>query len=162
MRKYTWIFGASIMVLCIGFGFFLPRFVFSKTLDKTSVQAEKYEIEPVEIGSLNTVINAMRSSGDSDYIFDYQEELANLSREQLIEICNSFLAELKLSEWGCNEILVNASNMKASCYLAVINYDDEYRNKIRDAKNYPKISDYKEKESPENKSEKNTAISSVI
>ena len=162
MRKYSWILWIAIMVLCIGLGILLPRIVFSKTLDKSSKLVEKYEIEPVEMGHSNTVLNAMRACDDSDYILDYKEEMANLSREQLIETCNSFLEELELSEWGYDEISVDESNMKADCYLVVINYDEQYRSKIRDAQSYPKGIYDAEYENESTDIDKNAVISTVV
>ena len=162
MRKYSWILWIAIMVLCIGLGILLPRIVFSKTLDKSSKLVEKYEIEPVEMGHSNTVLNAMRACDDSDYILDYQEEMANLSREQLIETCTSFLEELELSEWGYDEISVDESNMKADCYLVVINYDEQYRSKIRDAQSYPKGIYDAEYENESTDIDKNAVISTVV
>lgn len=162
MRKYSWILWIAIMVLCIGLGILLPRIVFSKTLDKSSKLVEKYKIEPVEMGHSNTVLNAMRACDDSDYILDYQEEMANLSREQLIETCNSFLEELELSEWGYDENSVDETNMKADCYLVVINYDEQYRSKIRDAQSYPKGKYYAEYENEGTDSDENAVISTVI
>lgn len=162
MRKYAWILGVVLMVFCIGVGIFLPHILFSKTVDKVSKQIEKYETEPVEIGYVNTVINAMRSCSDGEYTFDYQEEMANLSGQQLAEICNSFLDELKLSEWGYSEINVNDSNMKASCHLVVISYDEEYRFKIKEAQSYPTVMNDAEYRISANNDEKNSTISIVI
>lgn len=137
MKKHTWALGILGMILCIGFGLLFPHLVFSRSIRNSLKKLEKYEIEPVEMGHTNSVINSMRACSDSDYIFDYQEEMAELSREQLIEICNSFLGELKLAEWGYNEIIVDDSNMKASCQLMVLNRDEEYRIKMENAKSYP-------------------------
>lgn len=126
MRIKSCILGLLIMVLCIGFGMFFPHIVFSKTFNEPLSQVEKYEIEPVEMGNSNTVIDAIRACRNSSYVFDYEEDMANLSREQLIDICNSFLQNLKLEEWGYNQIIVNDSNMKATCQLEVSNYDEEF------------------------------------
>lgn len=160
MKKNSWISGIFIMTLCIAFGILFPRFVFSKSLSKSLKQVEEYEIEPVDIGHSNTVIHAMRSCSNSEYSFDYQEEMAELSREQLIKICNSFLTELKLSEWGYHNIVVNESNMKATCHLEVMNNEEKYRIKTTKAAS-DSVSSYEE-ESLSTDKERNTAISTVI
>ena len=84
MRKYSWILGVLIMVLCIGFGISLPQIVFSRSMNRSFNQTDQYSIEPVEMGYSNTVLQAMRNCYDGDYEFNYQEDMANLSREQLV------------------------------------------------------------------------------
>lgn len=162
MRKYSWIFGLFIMSLCIGFGMIFPPVIFSKTLSRSLKQVEEYEIDPVDMGHSNTVIHAMRSCSDSEYALDYQEEMADLSREQLIEICNSFLEELKLEEWGYQNIVVKESSMKATCHLIVMNYDEAYRIKTIDATSYPVSLDESEIDTSSTDKEQNIVISSVI
>ena len=34
MKKYSWVFGVFIMILCIGFGLFFPNIVFSSVLNE--------------------------------------------------------------------------------------------------------------------------------
>lgn len=164
MRKYSWILGVLIMVLCIGFGISLPQIVFFRSMNRSFNQTDQYSIEPVEMGYSNTVLQAMRNCYDGDYEFNYQEDMANLSREQLVEICNAFLDELKLAEWGYDEILVNESNMKATCHLVVMNYDEEYRRKVKNVKSYPFSTDELESDASDRdmEDEENAAISTVI
>ena len=120
MKKYSWVFGVFIMILCIGFGMFFPRIVFSNVLNENLEQVEKYKVNPIEITHSNSIIEAMRVVYKKDYEFDYQEELANLSREELAEVCNSFLQGLQLEGWGYMQISIDKSSMDAKCSLLVI------------------------------------------
>lgn len=120
MKKYSWVFGVFIMILCIGFGLFFPRIVFSNVLNENLEQVEKYKVNPIEITHSNSIIEAMRVVYKKDYEFDYQEELANLSREELAEVCNSFLQGLQLEGWGYMQISIDKSSMDAKCNLLVM------------------------------------------
>ena len=120
MKKYSWVFGVFIMILCIGFGLFFPRIVFSNVLNENLEQVEKYKVNPIEITHSNSIIEAMRVVYKKDYEFDYQEELANLSREELAEVCNSFLQGLQLEGWGYAQLEVDKESMDAKCSLLVI------------------------------------------
>ena len=120
MKKGSWIFGILITILCIGFGLLFPRIVFSNVLNKNLGQVEKYQINPIEITHSNSIIEAMRAVYNKDYEFDYQEDMANLAREELAEVCNSFLQGLQLEEWGYAQLKVDEKSMDASCSLVVM------------------------------------------
>lgn len=120
MKKYSWVFGVCIMILCIGFGLFFPNIVFSNVLNENSKQVEKYQVNPIEITHSNSIIEAMRAVYYKDYEFDYQEDMANLSREELAEVCNSFLQGTQLEQWGYAQIKVDKESMDAKCSLLVI------------------------------------------
>lgn len=120
MKKGSWIFGIWIMILCIGFGLFFPRIVFSNVLNKNLGQVEKYQINPIEITHSNSIIEAMRAVYKKDYEFDYQEDMANLAREELAEVCNSFLQGLQLEEWGYAQLKVDEKSIDAGCSLVVM------------------------------------------
>ncbi len=120
MKKYSWVFGVCIMILCIGFGLFFPNIVFSNVLNENSEQIEKYQVNPIEITHSNSIIEAMRAVYYKDYEFDYQEDMANLSREELAEVCNSFLQGTQLEQWGYAQIKVDKESMDAKCSLLVI------------------------------------------
>lgn len=108
------------MILCIGFGLFFPNIVFSNVLNENSEQIEKYQVNPIEITHSNSIIEAMRAVYYKDYEFDYQEDMANLSREELAEVCNSFLQGTQLEQWGYAQIKVDKESMDAKCSLLVI------------------------------------------
>lgn len=120
MRKYSWIFGIFIMLLCIGFGLFFPNIVFSSVLNENSEQVEEYQVNPIEITHSNSIIEAMRAVYYKDYEFDYQEDMANLSRAELAEVCNSFLQGIQLEEWGYAQPEVDKESIDAKCSLLVI------------------------------------------
>lgn len=120
MRKYSWIFGIFIMLLCIGFGLFFPNIVFSSVLNENSEQVEEYQVNPIEITHSNSIIEAMRAVYYKDYEFDYQEDMANLSREELAEVCNSFFQGMQLEEWGYAQLEIDKESMDAKCSLLVI------------------------------------------
>lgn len=120
MRKYSWVFGIFIMLLCIGFGLFFPNIVFSNVLNENLGQVEKYQVNPIEITHSNSIIEAMRAVYYKDYEFDYQEDMANLSREELAEVCNSFLQGMQLEEWGYARLEIDKESMDAKCSLLVI------------------------------------------
>lgn len=120
MRKYSWVFGIFIMLLCIGFGLFFPNIVFSNVLNENLGQVEKYQVNPIEITHSNSIIEAMRAVYYKDYEFDYQEDMANLSGEELAEVCNSFLQGMQLEEWGYAQPKVDKESMDAKCSLLVI------------------------------------------
>lgn len=120
MKKGSWIFGILITILCIGFGLFFPRIVFSNVLNKNLGQVEKYQINPIEITHSNSIIEAMSAVYNKDYEFDYQEDMANLAREELAEVCNSFLQGLQLEEWGYAQLKVDEKSIDASCSLVVM------------------------------------------
>lgn len=120
MRKYSWIFGIFIMLLCIGFGLFFPNIVFSNVLNENLGQVEKYQVNPIEITHSNSIIEAMRAVYYKDYEFDYQEDMANLSREELAEVCNSFFQGMQLEEWGYAQLEIDKESMDAKCSLLVI------------------------------------------
>lgn len=120
MKKYSWVFGVFIMILCIGFGLFFPRIVFSNVLNENLEQMEKYKVNPIEITHSNSIIEAMRVVYYKDYEFDYQEDMAKLSRAELAEVCNSFLQGIQLEEWGYAQLEVDKESMDAKCSLLVI------------------------------------------
>lgn len=120
MKKYSWVFGVFIMILCIGFGLFFPRIVFSNVLNENLEQVEKYKVNPIEITHSNSIIEAMRAVYYKDYEFDYQEDMAKLSRAELAEVCNSFLQGIQLEEWGYAQLEVDKESMDAKCSLLVI------------------------------------------
>lgn len=120
MRKYSWIFGIFIMLLCIGFGLFFPNIVFSSVLNENSEQVEEYQVNPIEITHSNSIIEAMRAVYYKDYEFDYQEDMANLSRAELAEVCNSFFQGMQLEEWGYAQLEIDKESMDAKCSLLVI------------------------------------------
>lgn len=120
MKKYSWVFGVFIMILCIGFGLFFPRIVFSNVLNENLEQMEKYKVNPIEITHSNSIIEAMRAVYYKDYEFDYQEDMAKLSRAELAEVCNSFLQGIQLEEWGYAQLEVDKESMDAKCSLLVI------------------------------------------
>lgn len=120
MKKYSWVFGVFIMILCIGFGLFFPRIVFSNVLNENLEQVEKYKVNPIEITHSNSIIEAMRVVYKKDYEFDYQEDMAKLSRAELAEVCNSFLQGIQLEEWGYAQLEVDKESMDAKCSLLVI------------------------------------------
>lgn len=119
MRKQIWIFSIFLMLSCIGVGLSLPNMVYFKSMDKTIGQIEEYSIEPVEIGKTNSILDAMRCVSYGNYTSDYQEDLATLSREQVFEVCNSFLGELEANEWGYYCMEVDESNSEMYCELCV-------------------------------------------
>lgn len=108
------------MILCIGFGMFFPRIVFSNVLNENLEQVEKYKVNPIEITHSNSIIEAMRAVYYKDYEFDYQEDMAKLSRAELAEVCNSFLQGIQLEEWGYAQLEVDKESMDAKCSLLVI------------------------------------------
>lgn len=120
MKKYSWVFGVFIMILCIGFGLFFPRIVFSNVLNENLEQVEKYKVNPIEITHSNSIIEAMRAVYYKDYEFDYQEDMAKLSRAELAEVCNSFLQGIQLEEWGYAQLEVDKESMDTKCSLLVI------------------------------------------
>lgn len=108
------------MILCIGFGLFFPRIVFSNVLNENLEQVEKYKVNPIEITHSNSIIEAMRAVYYKDYEFDYQEDMAKLSRAELAEVCNSFLQGIQLEEWGYAQLEVDKESMDEKCSLLVI------------------------------------------
>lgn len=125
MRKQIWIFSIFLMLSCIGVGLSLPNIVYFKSMDKTIGQIEEYSIEPVEIGETNSILDAMRCVFHGNYTSDYQEDMATLSREQVFEVCNSFLGELEANEWGYYCMEVGESNSEIYCELCVANDNEK-------------------------------------
>lgn len=121
MRKYSWIVLVFAIIVCTAFGLAFPYIIFSKNADISMSKIEKYEIEPVEIGETNSVLDAMKACVNGNYAFEYQEDLANLSRRELIDTCNSFFDGTRLAEYGLFKAVVDESNMTAKCSLVVMN-----------------------------------------
>lgn len=126
MRKIAWISGLLIMLVFVGLGLFFPYIIFSKELDKSIGQVGKYKIEPVEIVGTNSIIDAMRSTDYYEYSFDYQEDMANMSREEVIQECNSFIKGIKPDEYGYVSPEANENNTEISCELRVLSVYNEY------------------------------------
>ncbi len=78
MKKYSWVFGVFIIILCIGFVLFFPSMDFSNVLNENQEQLDKYKVNPIEITHYNSIIESLRVVYKKDQEFDYQEELANL------------------------------------------------------------------------------------
>lgn len=117
--KYLWTTVLIIILCCILFGACLPSVVFSNLTKKELSTIEKYSIKTPEVTIANDIIDVMRIAYNAYYEFDYQASNANLSKDDLVEVCNAFVDGLALDEWGFAPISVDASNMDAKCILAV-------------------------------------------
>lgn len=127
MRKISWIVAVIFMIFCISLGLVLPDFVFSKSLKKSMEKVECFSIDPVEIGSAYSILDAMKSCSASENFFDYQEDLANLSKSELIDICNSFLAKVYPEAYGMETISFNENNMKVDAHMSVVDANTKKR-----------------------------------
>lgn len=96
------------------------EYCFSSVLNENSEQVEEYQVNPIEITHSNSIIEAMRAVYYKDYEFDYQEDMAKLSRAELAEVCNSFLQGIQLEEWGYAQLEVDKESMDEKCSLLVI------------------------------------------
>ena len=126
MKKRAWIAGILITLLCVGFGLAFPFAVFSETKEEAVGRVEEYAVEPKVMGSVNSIFDAMRCLYMDAYTFDYQEDMANLTKEQVKEICNSFLKGLQIE--------CDVDNMKMVCQLIVANMDESYNKSMIDNK----------------------------
>lgn len=127
MSKRAWFWGVLFLLFSIGLGCLLPTVVFSRARSQTLEKVEYHSVTPLMIGTSNTILDAMQCSYYGGYTFSYDEELANLSKQQVLELCTDFLQKSRIRAWQDTPIQIEDAQTEMMCEMIVINVDKYFQ-----------------------------------
>lgn len=128
MKKYLWMLGPVVTVLCIGFGILLPRIVFSFQDREILRKGEVYTILENRINCASSVVDTLEYFNYGMKTIECSQDIARLSSDEAIKIGVDFINGFNWNQYDCYLDKIS-SNMVNDCTCAVA-VSDSYESDI--------------------------------
>lgn len=130
MKRYLWISGLILTLICVLLGASLPGIIFAEEGKQTQSKVETYDVSEKKLSLTNSVVSVMNCVGSSDYSFKYQEELAVMTTDEVRQAVYDYMDGIGAENLGiASSDISESSDWDISCnmYIALdsrTQYDD--------------------------------------